>query len=213
MHPCGQLLTRYRHREIPTFSRDMTGHEILSLILGVGLKTKDKSIFFTEFQRKENQCGCWMPAPPMMEKHFQFGKHLIEKLYFQTTSAWWMCFHLGEGGWAKVFAGIRWGQALRGDSETRYHLFATVFSLLEYVLLMRHPQGCWQRAGAISVRAGLREPLLYSDGSRLFSVYVSRFAFGHGLSASPLFLSLFWFLCVKKKMMFWQLEKASMCIF
>lgn len=48
------------------------------------------------------------------------------------------------------------------------------------------------------MRAGLRVPLLYSNGSRHFSVYVSRFAFGHGLSANPLFLSLFWFLCVKK---------------
>lgn len=58
MHPFGQLLIRYRHREIQTFSRDVTGHEILSLILRVGLKMKDKTIFFTEFQRKKNQRGC-----------------------------------------------------------------------------------------------------------------------------------------------------------
>lgn len=51
----------------------------------------------------------------------------------------------------------------------------------------------------ISAIEGLQEPpLLHSDGSRHFSIYVSRFAFGHGLSESPLFLSLFWFLCVKK---------------
>lgn len=35
------------------------------------------------------------------------------------------------------------------------------------------------------------------QGCRHFRVYVSRFALGHRPSEGPLFLSLFWFLCVK----------------
>lgn len=48
------------------------------------------------------------------------------------------------------------------------------------------------------MRAGLQEhPLLYSNGSRHFSVYVSRFAVGHGISANP--LSLYFGFSVLKK--------------
>lgn len=39
--------------------------------------------------------------------------------------------------------------------------------------------------------------LFYSEGCRDFSMYVSQVALGHRPSEGPLFLSLFWFLCVK----------------
>lgn len=58
--------------------------------------------------------------------------------------------------------------------------------------------GQQQRRG-VSMIEGLQEPLLlYSARSKDFSTYASSFALGHPLSESPLFFSLFWFLCVKK---------------
>lgn len=181
----------------------MTGHEILSHSRGWSEKWRPRYIFHWITKKKSKESMQLLNGCSASDgETFSIQKALGREVLFWDSVSWRDA--LWPGGFRQSSlqrsdeeAGERSGERWLGNwvPPIHPHLPSVGIGLRN---TNADKDGQQQRRG-VSMIEGLQEPLLlYSARSKDFSTYASSFALGHPLSESPLFFSLFWFLCVKK---------------
>lgn len=180
----------------------MTGHEILSHSRGWSEKWRPRYIFHWITKKSKESMQLLNGCSASDGETFSIQKALGREVLFWDSVSWRDA--LWPGGFRQSSlqrsdeeAGERSGERWLGNwvPPIHPHLPSVGIGLRN---TNADKDGQQQRRG-VSMIEGLQEPLLlYSARSKDFSTYASSFALGHPLSESPLFFSLFWFLCVKK---------------